>query len=94
VSDKSKKNPLDAPGKYYVNEYCLACENCQLTAPNYFRYDEPGHTYVFKQPGTSEEEAQCRQALLECPMEAIQDDGRAPNILFTLYQRLLQLVAE
>jgi len=75
VSDEPKKNPLNVLGKYYVTEYCLACENCQLDAPNNFRYDEQGQTYVFKQPSTSEEETQCHQALLECPMEAIQDNG-------------------
>jgi ferredoxin len=76
MSDAPEKNPLNVPGKYSVTEDCLACENCQLLAPNNFRYDEQGSTYVFKQPGTSEEEAQCRQAFLECPMEAIQDDGQ------------------
>jgi len=31
--------------------------------------------YVFKQLGTPEEEAQCRQALEECPTAAIHDNG-------------------
>jgi ferredoxin len=32
---------------------------------------------VFKQPATAQEEAQCRQALEECPTAAIHDDGEA-----------------
>jgi ferredoxin len=75
MTGEPKKNPLNVPGRYYVTEDCLACENCQLAAPNNFRYDGQGQTYVFKQPSTSEEETKCRQALLECPMEAIRDDG-------------------
>jgi ferredoxin len=39
--------------------------------------DENHTAYVFKQPGTSEEEAQCRQALEECPVMAIHADGFA-----------------
>ena len=39
--------------------------------------DEHLTAYVFKQPSTSEEEAQCRQALEECPVAAIRDDGEA-----------------
>jgi len=31
--------------------------------------------YVFKQPDTPEEEAQCREALKVCPTAAIHDDG-------------------
>jgi len=31
--------------------------------------------YVYKQPATPEEEAQCRQALEDCPTAAIHDDG-------------------
>ena len=70
-----KKHPLNARGKYYVTEDCLACENCQDVAPNNFRYGEDGLTYVFKQASTPEEEKQCHQAVLRCPMEAIRDDG-------------------
>jgi ferredoxin len=33
--------------------------------------------YVFKQPDTSDEEAQCREALETCPTAAIRDDGDA-----------------
>ena len=65
-----------APGRYYVDcDTCLDHECCFDAAPNNFRMDEHLTAYVFKQPNTSEEEAQCRQALQECPVAAIRDDG-------------------
>ena len=69
-----KKHPQNAPGKFCVTEDCLACENCQIAAPNNFRYDDNGATYVFKQPDNAAEEAQCQRALEDCPMEAIGSD--------------------
>lgn len=75
MKEEISKHPLNAPGKYYVDcNTCLDHECCVETAPNNFRLEDLT-AYVFKQPGTSEEEAQCRQALEECPMEAIHDDG-------------------
>jgi ferredoxin len=71
-------HPLNAKGKYYVNQNaCLICEDCFCAAPQNFSYDpnvEYGY-YVSKQPETPEEAAQCREALLSCPLEAISDDG-------------------
>ena len=65
----------NVPGMFYVTLDCLACEACQYVAPNHFRYSEFGLSYVFKQPTTSEEVKKCREAMDDCPMEAIKDDG-------------------
>ena len=71
------RHPLNVPGKYYVDcDTCLDHECCVDTAPSNFRMDEHLVAYVFKQPSTSEEEARCRQALEECPVAAIRDDGQ------------------
>ncbi|HMF58001.1 MAG TPA: ferredoxin [Pyrinomonadaceae bacterium] len=70
-----KKHSLNVQGRYYVTEACAACEACQDAAPNIFRLGEEALTYIFKQPATPEEEQLCRQALLDCPMGAIRDDG-------------------
>ena len=59
------RDPLSAPGRYYVDsDKCVHHECCVETAPNNFRMGEHISAYVFKQPSTSaeEEEAQCRQA--------------------------------
>ena len=76
MNDDIDRHPLNAPGKYYVDcNSCLDHENCVDVAPNNFKMDEYHTAYVFQQPATAEEEAQCRQAMEECPMEAIYDDG-------------------
>jgi ferredoxin len=78
MSETAKRHPLNAPGKYYIDcDTCLDHELCAETAPNNIRMDRElwAVAYVFKQPANPEEEAQCRRALEECPVEAIRDDG-------------------
>jgi ferredoxin len=75
-----KIHPLNARGRYYVNQQiCLACEDCFRAAPQNFNYEHEYYGnygyYVCKQPENAEEETQCRQAMLDCPTEAISDDG-------------------
>jgi ferredoxin len=55
------------------------CDTCVFTvcfdiAPNNFKYDSEC-AYVYKQPETLEEEAQCHEAFLCCPVEAVHNDG-------------------
>ena len=38
------------------------------------RDEDAGYSFVIKQPTNEEEEEQCREALEECPVEAIGDD--------------------
>ena len=67
---------MNAPGRYYVDcDTCVHHNCCVELAPNNFRMGESLTTYVFKQPDTSSEEEQCRQALETCPTAAIRDDG-------------------
>ena len=77
MTEKSSAHPLNAAGRYYVDrDTCLDHQCCVETAPNNFRLRENYYTaYVFKQPDTSEEEAQCQQALEECPVAPIHNDG-------------------
>jgi ferredoxin len=71
-----KKHPLSVLGKYYVDlDTCLDHKCCVEIAPNNFKMDEEIWTaYVFKQPETSEEEAECREAMACCPVRAILSD--------------------
>jgi len=63
-------------GKYYVDDACIDCDLCRETAPdNFTRFDDGGHSYVYKQPETDEEHNLCLEALEGCPVEAIGDDG-------------------
>jgi ferredoxin len=73
VANKYLENVL---GRYYVDDQCIDCDQCRETAPTCFaRDDVTGHSYVFNQPETPEEEALCQEAMQSCPVEAIGDDG-------------------
>ncbi len=76
MADKTSKLADNVPGKFYVDENCIDCDLCRQTAPdNFRRNDEAGYTYVFKQPESTAEAEQCADAMAECPVEAIGDDG-------------------
>jgi len=76
MADKKLKWGENAPGKFYVDEQCIACDACVLEAPSYFSMnDKDGHAFVLKQPKTPQEIMQCQEALEACPVEAIGNDG-------------------
>lgn len=76
MADKSIKWADNVPGKFYVDEECILCSVCSDAAPNNFKIsDDEDHDIVFKQPENDEEEAQCYEAMENCPVEAIGDDG-------------------
>src|SRR6266702_5491309 len=76
MADVSNKYPENVPGKYYVDEQCIDCDLCRETAPaNFKRNDDGGHSYVYKQAESPEEEALCKEAMEGCPVEAIGNDG-------------------
>ena len=76
MADVANKYPENAAGKFYVDEQCIDCDLCRETAPaNYMRNDEEGFSYIFKQPETPDEETLCKDALDNCPVEAIGNDG-------------------
>jgi ferredoxin len=52
------------------------CHLCRETAPaNFKRNDDGGHSFVYKQAESPEEEALCKEAMEGCPVEAIGDNG-------------------
>ena len=76
MADKSQKQPENILGKYFVDTNCIDCDVCRETAPNNFTQQaDKGYSYVYKQPTTPAEEAQCKEALESCPVEAIGSDG-------------------
>ena len=76
MADLGSKWNQNAKGKMFVDQSCLACDACVLSAPQNFKMDEDeGHAYVSKQPTTPEEEAACKEAMEGCPVEAIGDFG-------------------
>ena len=76
MADVANKYPENAAGKFYVDEQCIDCDLCRETAPaNFKRNDDGGHSYVYKQPESPEEEGLCKEAMEGCPVEAIGNDG-------------------
>ena len=76
MADPTDKVETNVSGKYYVDTSCIDCDVCRTTAPsNFMANEDEGYSYVYKQPETEEEEAQCQEALESCPVEAIGDDG-------------------
>jgi ferredoxin len=61
---------------FYVDMECILCSVCSDAAPNNFRMsDEEDHDICYKQPENEEELEQCFEAMENCPVEAIGDDG-------------------
>lgn len=61
---------------FYVDKECILCSVCSDAAPNNFRMsDQEDHDICYKQPENAEELAQCYEALENCPVEAIGDQG-------------------
>jgi ferredoxin len=75
MADPARKLPENVPGRFYVDVTCIDCDRCREVAPrNFVRNDAEGYSFVAQQPEGMEEEA-CLQALEECPVEAIGNDG-------------------
>ncbi len=70
------KNPENVPGRFYVDDSCIDCDQCRSDAPNFFRrHDSEGHTVVYHQPVTPEEITCAEEAMRGCPSDSIGDDG-------------------
>jgi ferredoxin len=76
MADSTSKVPGTVTGRFYVDTNCIDCDLCRQTAPdNFDRNEDEGFSFVKKQPQNEVEEKACRDALEECPVEAIGDDG-------------------
>jgi len=76
MADRDDKFPDNVKGKFYVDRECIFCHVCSQAAPNNFEASEDGdHDYVYKQPQNEEELDECYDAMEQCPVYAIGDDG-------------------
>ena len=67
-----KRLPNNVPGRFFTPEDCDGCAYCASVAPENFDYEKASNTYyVSKQPGTPVEEEFVREALEDCPVDAI-----------------------
>jgi len=76
MADREEKQPENVSGKFYVDEQCIDCDLCRDHAPDFFtRSNDGGYSYVYNQPTTEEGIELCTEALEDCPVEAIGNDG-------------------
>ena len=61
---------------FYVDRECIICSVCSDCAPRNFKVSDDGdHDIVYKQPENEKELEECYEAMDNCPVEAIGDDG-------------------
>jgi len=76
MADNTDKVESNVDGEFYVDSNCIDCDLCRQTAPdNFERNEDEGYSYVFKQPDSEDERQACVDAIEECPVDAIGDDG-------------------
>lgn len=76
MADKKHRYPQNVPGRYFVDDQCIACDACCIEAPRFFAMnDDEGHAFVKAQPQSPEEIQEAENALAACPVEAIGNDG-------------------
>ena len=76
MAEVDERLELNVAGAFYVDSNCIDCDLCRQTAPDNFERDEDeGYSFIIKQPENADEEEQCREAIEECPVEAIGEDG-------------------
>jgi ferredoxin len=76
MADVNKKVAENVEGAFYVDDECIACQNCTNTAPENFKMtDNISNSFVFKQPESDTEKKDCEDAMDGCPAEAIGNDG-------------------
>ena len=71
INEMTKEN---IPGKFYVKNSCVGCGMCTDSASDYFKLNEEGYACVYKQPSNDDENKICKEALENCPVNAIKDE--------------------
>ena len=75
MANKNAKAIKNVAGKYYVDTNCISCGQCVDIAGNFFAESPDGGMYVKADPSSKEDIASCEQALSNCPVDAIGNDG-------------------
>ena len=76
MPDRNHRTPGNVPGTYYVDDTCIDCDLCRVTAPDLFGRDEVGGlSFVRRQPSDPAAIALAEEARTLCPQESIGNDG-------------------
>ncbi len=71
----TERVPQNVAGKYYVDASCIDCDQCRVTAPDYFGRTEDGMSFLKLQPVTAEDIAAVEEAMAGCATSSIGNDG-------------------
>ncbi len=75
MADHREAAPENVPGRWYNDNACCNCGLCPMLAPSIFRESADGtHSFVWRQPMTSQEAARAIEVMNQCPVEAIGND--------------------
>lgn len=76
MAEPDLRFPQNAAGPFYVDDSCIDCDLCRERVPSVFHRDDEGaHSFVARQPVGEEETEACREALADCPADAIGVDS-------------------
>jgi len=76
MADNNAKQPLNAPGAWYVDTTCALCRVCLEEAPTLLKTnDKETAVYFARQPEGDDEIAAAQRAMEVCPTLAIGNDG-------------------
>lgn len=76
MADITRRLPINASGRFYVDDSCTDCDMCRQIAPTIFVRDaESGSSFVLRQPESDEELGLAEEAAMLCPTETIGSDG-------------------
>lgn len=76
MANKEERWADNVPGPWYVDKNCILCSLCEELASTIFKQAESGdHDIVYKQPKTPEDLKVSKEAMEQCPVEAIGNDG-------------------
>lgn len=74
MAKASEKWHDNVDGAWYVDKQCILCSVCEQVAPAVFVAADD-HDIVHHQPETEEELAAAMDAMSQCPVDAIGNDG-------------------
>ncbi|MCA9319191.1 MAG: ferredoxin [Planctomycetes bacterium] len=76
MANRDEKWEDNVPGTFYVDKECILCSLCVDVAPDSFKESEEGdHDVVYAQPVTPDQIEAARDAMEQCPVNAIGEDG-------------------
>lgn len=71
-AEPTRRLSKNVSGRFFTTEECDGCAYCASIAPDNFDFEKSSNRYfVCRQPQTAEEEECMREAVEDCPVDAI-----------------------